>query len=126
MAAGKFTLHQTEAGYRFNLKAPNGEIIMTSEIYKSESACRNGIASVAKNAKGAAVEDQTAMIFASEKCPKFEIYTDEAGETRFRLKAKNGKIIGASEGYKSMDSCRNGIESVIANSPKATIEKTDE
>ena len=46
----------------------------------------------------------------------FEIYTDKAGEFRFRLKAKNGQNILASEGYKQKASCENGIESVRKNS----------
>ena len=47
---------------------------------------------------------------------KFEVYTDKAGESRFRLKAGNGQIILASEGYSSKDGCMNGIESVKENS----------
>lgn len=48
---------------------------------------------------------------------KFEIYKDKAGEYRFRLKASNGQIILASEGYKAKSSCTNGIESVQKNAP---------
>ena len=47
---------------------------------------------------------------------KFELYTDKAGETRFRLKASNGQVILASEGYKQKASALNGIESVRKNS----------
>lgn len=47
---------------------------------------------------------------------KFEIFCDKAGEYRFRLKAGNGQIILASEGYTSKDGCENGIESVKENS----------
>lgn len=46
---------------------------------------------------------------------KFELYTDKAGETRFRLKASNGQIILASEGYSSKSGAKNGIESVRKN-----------
>lgn len=46
---------------------------------------------------------------------KFEIYTDKAGEFRFRLKASNGQTILASEGYKAKSGCNNGIESVKKN-----------
>lgn len=46
---------------------------------------------------------------------KFELYTDKAGEFRFRLKAGNGEIILASEGYKQKASAMNGIESVRKN-----------
>ncbi len=49
---------------------------------------------------------------------KFELYTDKAGEFRFRLKAGNGEIILASEGYKQRASAENGIESVKKNAPE--------
>lgn len=52
---------------------------------------------------------------------KFEVYKDNAGEFRFKLKAPNGEVIAVSEGYSSKKSCMNGIESVIKNAPKATI-----
>ena len=46
---------------------------------------------------------------------KFVVYEDKAGETRFRLKAGNGQVILASEGYKSKASAMNGIDSVRTN-----------
>lgn len=46
----------------------------------------------------------------------FELYKDKAGEFRFRLKAKNGQNILASEGYTQKSNCVNGIESVKKNS----------
>ena len=48
---------------------------------------------------------------------KFELYKDKAGEFRFRLKAGNGEIILASEGYKQKASAENGIDSVKKNAP---------
>ncbi len=51
---------------------------------------------------------------------KFEVYTDKAGEFRFRLKAGNGQTILSSEGYKTKASCMNGIESVKKNSQDDT------
>lgn len=57
---------------------------------------------------------------------KFEVWTDKAGEYRFRLKAANGEIIATSEGYKSKDSCMNGIESVKTNAPDAEIVEISE
>lgn len=48
---------------------------------------------------------------------KFEIFQDKAGEFRFRLKAANGEIILASEGYKAHSGCTNGIDSVKTNAP---------
>lgn len=118
---GKFVVRKTNTGIKFDLKAGNGEVIATSEIYSSEAACKNGIASVQKNASVAAVEDQTVEDYAVEKNPKFEVYSDKAGEFRFRLKATNGQVIAVSEGYKSVASCMNGIESVKKNAVDATI-----
>ena len=118
---GKFVIRKTNTGIKFDLKAGNGEVIATSEVYSSEEACRNGIASVQKNAPAAAVEDQTVEGFAEQKHPKFEMYTDKAGEFRFRLKATNGQIIAVGEGYKAKASCLNGIESVKKNAPDAEI-----
>ena len=119
---GKFAVKTTKTGFVFNLKATNGQTIATSEVYKSKGSCNAGIASVQKNASAAALEDQTIEGFAKEKHPKFEVYTDKAGEFRFRLKATNGQIIAVSEGYKAKDSCLNGVESVKKNAPDAEIE----
>ena len=118
---GKFVIKKTNTGLVFNLKAGNGEVIATSEVYESEAACKNGIESVKKNAPVAAVEDQTVEGFETAKHPKFEVYEDKAGEFRFRLKATNGQVIAASEGYKAKASCLNGVESVKKNAPEAEV-----
>ncbi|MBQ6756321.1 MAG: YegP family protein [Oscillospiraceae bacterium] len=120
---GKFVVRETKTGIKFDLKASNGEVIATSEVYTSEAACMKGLQSVQKNAPIAGVEDQTKEGFEKQKHPKFEIYNDKAGEIRFRLKATNGQIIATSEGYKSIASCVNGIESVKKNVVDAKIEK---
>lgn len=52
---------------------------------------------------------------------QFEIYKDAAGEFRFRLRAPNREVIAISEAYKSKAGCKNGIESVKENAPKAII-----
>lgn len=57
---------------------------------------------------------------------KFEIYQDKKGEFRFRLKAANGQVIAVGEGYKTKESCVNGIESVKKNAPEAKIEEVKE
>ena len=119
---GKFVIRATATGTKFDLKAGNGEVIATSEVYASEKSCLNGVESVRKNAPAAAIENQTVEGFAKEKCPKFEVYTDKAGEFRFRLKATNGQIIATGEGYKALASCLNGIESIKKNAPEAKIE----
>ena len=120
---GKFIVRKTNTGIKFDLKAGNGEVIATSEVYASEASCLGGVESVRKNAPVAAVENQTVEGFATEKHPKFEVYADKAGEFRFRLKATNGQIIATSEGYKALASCLNGIESVKKNAPDAPVEK---
>ncbi len=122
---GKFVIRRTKTGIKFDLKATNGEVIATSEVYTTESACRKGIASVARNAPIANVEDQTAEGFEKQKHPKFEIYKDKAGEFRFRLKAKNGQVIAVSEGYKAMKSCTSGVASVRRNAVDAPIQKAE-
>ncbi len=118
---GKFVIRATNTGVKSDLKAGNGEVIATSEVYASDASCRKGIASVMKNAPIANVEDQTVEEIVAAKCPKFEIYTDKAGEYRFRLKATNGEIIAVSEGYKAKASCENGIASVKKNAEEAEI-----
>lgn len=118
---GKFIVRKTNTGIKFDLKATNGEVIATSEVYTTEAACKKGIASVQKNAPVAAVENQTVEGYAVEKNPKFEVYKDKAGEFRFRLKATNGQIIAVGEGYKTMESCLNGIESVRKNAADSAI-----
>ncbi len=120
---GKFVVKQAKTGVKFDLKAGNGEVIASSQIYKTVETCKKGIASVQKNAPVAAIEDQTVEGFAKEKNPKFEIYADKAGEFRFRLKATNGQIIATSEGYKTMKSCKNGIASVQKNADSPVVEE---
>ena len=116
---GKFVVKTVNTGIKFDLKASNGEVIATSEVYSSEAACMNGIESVRKNAEIAKVED----IGESVTNPKFQVYEDKAGEFRFRLTARNGEIIATSEGYKAKASCLNGIESVRKNAVDAEIVK---
>ena len=118
---GKFAVKKVKTGIKFDLKAGTGEVIASSEVYSSDAACRKGIESVRKNAVEANLEDQTVEDVVKVTHPKFEMYTDKAGEFRFRLKAKNGEIIAVSEGYKSKASCLNGIESVRKNAPEADI-----
>ena len=118
---GKFEVKETATGVKFNLLAANGQIIGVSEVYSGKEACLKGIESVKKNAEIANLEDQTADPVVEAVNPKFEIYTDKAGEFRFRLKARNGEIILSSEGYKAKASCENGIESVRKNAPEAEI-----
>ena len=118
---GKFVIKESDAGCRFNLVAGNGQVIGSSQTYASMDACKNGIESVKTNAPIAEIEDQTKEGFEEKKNPKFEVYADKAGEFRFRLTAKNGQNILASEGYAQIAGCMNGIESVKNNAPEAEV-----
>lgn len=118
---GKFVVREVNSGFKFDLKASNGQVVASSEVYNTRAACLKGVESVSKNAPVANVENHTVEGYEVAKNPKFEIYADKANEFRFRLKAKNGEIIATSEGYKTMDSCKNGIESVRKNAENALI-----
>ncbi len=121
---GKFVIKTTATGFKFDLKAGNGEVIATSEVYTTEAACIKGLESVKACCIGE-VEDQTAEPVEAKKHPKFELYADKNGEFRFRLKAKNGQVIAVSESYKTKASCENGIESVKKNAPDAEVVKAE-
>ena len=122
---GKYLIKKTKTGIKFDLKAGNGEVIATSEVYTTEKACRAGITSVQRNAPAAPIENQTEEGFEKQKHPKFEVYTDKKGEFRFRLKATNGQIIAVSEGYKAISGCLNGIESVKKNADSEVVMQED-
>lgn len=119
---GKYVVKETESGISFRLLAGNNQVIGVSEVYSGRAAMEKGIESVRKNAPIANLEDQTEGPVLTAVNPKFEIYNDKAGQFRFRLKARNGEIILASEGYKTKASCENGIESVRKNSPAEIAE----
>lgn len=120
---GKFVIRTTNTGVKFDLKATNGQVIATSQVYKSLKTCMNGVNSVIKNAAAAAVENQTVEGYETLKHPKFEVYKDKAEQFRFRLKAKNGQIIAVSEDYTTLRKCLNGVASVQKNAPDAKIEE---
>ena len=104
---GKFVISQRKNGeYQFNLKAGNGQVILTSEGYTTLAACKNGIESVKKN---------------SQEDARFERKEAKDGSPFFNLKATNGQVIGKSEMYSSAAACENGIESVKKNAPDAEV-----
>ena len=117
----KFLIRAVPTGYKFDLKAANGQTVATSEPYDTAAACRKGIESVRKNAPKAKLEDLTAGTTATVTNPKFEMYQDKSGQFRFRLKARNGQIIAVSEGYSTRTAGENGLESVRRNAPDAEI-----
>ena len=105
--SGKFELKQSKDGqYMFNLKAGNGQVILSSELYKTKAAAENGIESVKTNAAIAA---------------RFERTKNKNDEPYFKLKASNGQEVGRSEYYSSEAAKENGIKSVHNNSPDATV-----
>jgi uncharacterized protein YegP (UPF0339 family) len=106
---GKFVISKRINGeFQFNLKADNGQVILTSEGYSSKAGCENGIESVRTNASS----DRN---FDRKKSTNNKHY--------FNLKASNNQIIGTSEMYEGSTGMENGIESVKKNAPKATVEE---
>lgn len=125
---GKFVIKKTPSGgFNFSLYASNMEkIAVSSQVYTTKSACKNGIASVGKHAtkciEEGKIQDQTLKKTEKKTCPRFEIYLDKAGLYRYRLIASNGESIAMSEdGYKSKNGCLNGIKSVSINAPQGEI-----
>ena len=116
----RFVIRNVPSGTKFDLKAGNGETIATSEVYVTAAGCHRGIASVRTYATAAAIEDLT-VDSTNVRCPKFEVYKDRRNQYRFRLRAKNGKVVVASEGYTTKESCLGGIESVRRNAAVAVI-----
>ncbi|MEO7674305.1 MAG: YegP family protein [Pyrinomonadaceae bacterium] len=105
--AGKFEIKAGKTGkFRFNLKAGNGQIILTSESYETRKAAEGGIASVKKNAG----DDK-----------RFDRKSAKDGSAYFVMKAANGEPIGKSEMYKTASSMENGIASVGKNAPDAPV-----
>lgn len=105
--AGKFVVFKGKDGQDyFRLKAGNGEVILSSEGYKSAKSCANGIESVRKN---------------SQDPKRFECRKAKDGRDYFILKAGNGQEIGRSQMYKSDSGCRNGMKSVARNAADAAV-----
>lgn len=105
--SGKFELKLAKNGdYHFNLLAGNGQIILSSEMYKSKAGAENGIASIKKNG-------------GSES--NFERLAASNGKPYFVVKSTNHQVIGQSQMYESVAARDNGIASVIKNAPDAEI-----
>jgi uncharacterized protein YegP (UPF0339 family) len=105
--AARFEIKKTANGeFMFNLKAANGEIILTSETYKAKRSAEGGIASVKKNAV-----DET----------RFDRKVATDGQHYFVLKARNHEVIGKSELYPATAAMEKGIASVKKNAPNASI-----
>lgn len=124
---GLFEIKRAGDGrYYFNLRAANTQVIASSQMYSSLSACKNGIASVAANAPIAPIEDQTLSTINQEKFPKFQIMLDKGGKYRFNLWAANGQnILSCTQGYAQKSGCKNGIASVVANAKAPAVLEED-
>ena len=108
--SGKFEIKEGTSGkFRFNLKAGNGQIILSSETYETKQGAKGGIESVKKNAA-----DHS----------RYERKTATNGEAYFVLKAGNGEPLGRSETYSSKSAMENGVESVKSNAPGAEVVDT--
>jgi uncharacterized protein len=104
----KFQIKRAKNGeFHFNLLAGNGEVILSSELYKAKASAKNGIASVKKN---------------SALDGRFEKRQSKNGQFFFVLKAANHEVIGKSEMYPAEKACDNGIVSVKKNAGGATVE----
>ena len=104
---GKFVITLRKNGeFQFNLKATNGQVILSSEGYTTKAACLNGVESVKKNSQ---VEE------------RFEIKVAKNGKPYFNLKASNGQVIGGSQMYASERTMKQGIASVMKNAPEAPV-----
>ena len=119
----KFVVNPTKKkdGFVFSLVASNGAVIGTSQTYRSSKSAQNGIESVRFN-RNSLIEDQTFDGYEILTNPKYEIYKDDKGEFRFRLKAMNGDVVFTSDGYSSKASAKNGIESIRKNAEEAKVE----
>lgn len=115
-----FFIRATEKGFAFCLRSANGQSIATSECYATEAACRRGAESVRVNA-AAPVEDLTAVPPRTLSNPKYQLYRDKQGQFRFRLRARNGRIIAVSQAYRSKVACLEGIDSVRVNAGEDSV-----
>ena len=96
--AAQFEIKKAKNGqFYFNLKAANGETVLTSEQYTSKAGCKNGIASVQKNAGS---DD------------RYEHKTAKNGKHYFVLKAGNHQVIGNSEMYETLPASNKGVAGV--------------
>jgi uncharacterized protein YegP (UPF0339 family) len=112
-AAGrlKFEIYEDAANaFRWRLKAANGEILATSgQGYKAKGSCERGVALIKSEA-------------ATDKLT-FEVYEDNAGQHRWRLKSGNGEIVASSsQGYKSRSACTHAVDLIKKGASKAEVE----
>lgn len=105
-----FELKKSGDKYHFVLKASNGQVILSSQMYASKASAMNGIESIQKNCQN---EDS------------FEMKTAKNGKFHWNIKATNGQIIGSSQMYSSESGAKNGIKSVRKNAPGAEVKEVE-
>ncbi|RON75820.1 hypothetical protein BK675_10910 [Pseudomonas fluorescens] len=96
----------TSDGRYFHLKAPNGEIILFSETYKTLAGCENGIGSCREHA------------------PYDRFYgrfVTKGEQFSFHVRAANNRIVGQSELYDSAHAREAGIAAVKRHAPQADV-----
>ncbi|WP_411704009.1 YegP family protein [Edaphovirga cremea] len=107
MATGYYELKKAKNGqYHFNLKASNGEIILSSEMYGSKASAENGIKSVQTN---------------SSEEGRYELKHSSSNQPYFVLKATNHQVIGISEMYSSESAAKKGLQSVLKNGASTDV-----
>ena len=88
---------ESQAGFRFNLHAQNGEVVLSSESYTTKAAAWNG---------AFAIQDAAAREGA------FQLKTSTDNRTYFVLTAENGQVVGVSQLYTTRDAAMAGVSSV--------------
>jgi uncharacterized protein YegP (UPF0339 family) len=108
--AGKFEISKRSNGeYQFNLKAGNGQVILTSQGYAAKASCLGGVESVRAHSAADA---------------NFHREQAKDGRLYFTLNASNGQVVGQSQMYADAGGRDNGIRSVQDNAPGATLDDT--
>ena len=102
--AAHYHLKPSGSEWMFNLKADNGEVVLTSERYVAKQGAERGIASVNAN---------------SPLDARYSRLVNSAGKPYFVLKGGNGEPIGTSEAYSSVSARDSGIEVVKRIAPTA-------
>src|SRR6185295_10055578 len=106
--AAKYELKPAEGStFMWNLRANNGEAILTSETYNRKESAKIGIESCRTNSP---VDGRYERKRASDR------------EHYFVLKAANGEPLGRSEMYTSPGAMETGIASCKANGPTASLD----
>lgn len=90
---GKFVIKNAKNGLKFDLKAANGQVIASSQVYKHKKTCLNGTASVMKNAPDAALEDQTVEGYVKQKCSNLRYFRTKKASTASALKPPTGRSL---------------------------------